>query len=63
MKHYEFFVRFTTGIEVSVWAGCADDAIILAKANQIQAGNKHDIKDIWYYDKGDIIYPIKKGDM
>lgn len=46
MRNDEYLVTFKTGITSTVYAMCENDAIILAKAQQIKHGNRHDIEKI-----------------
>ena len=41
MKLYEYTVYFVTGKQENVWAIGEEEAIILAQAKQIQAGNAY----------------------
>lgn len=43
MKETEYTVIFTTGGEVTVWAFCSEDAIILAQAERIKSGKSKDV--------------------
>ena len=46
MKNYLYLITFYSGVECEIYALCAEDAIILAKAEQIRNGCPYIVKDI-----------------